>query len=67
GTAGITGVSKGTQAKPFKISDCYNSGKIIAGYTGGGITGWVQNGQVINCYNTGNCEGAWNVGVLPVV
>ena len=62
GTAGITGVSKGTQAKPFKISDCYNSGKIIAGYTGGGITGWVQNGQVINCYNTGNCEGAWNVG-----
>lgn len=62
GTAGITGVSKGTQEKPFKISDCNNSGKIEAGYTGGGITGWVQNGQVINCYNTGYCEGAWNVG-----
>ncbi|MGN1032629.1 MAG: hypothetical protein ACI4PU_04145, partial [Intestinibacter sp.] len=62
GTGGITGASRGTVERHFLIEDCYNTGDILCGYTGGGITGWVENGVVRNCYNTGYCEGVWTIG-----
>ncbi|MGM9534225.1 MAG: hypothetical protein ACI3VR_03190, partial [Intestinibacter sp.] len=44
------------------VSDCYNTGKIFGHYDAGGISGWIQNGIIMNCYNTAYVEAVWDAG-----
>ena len=45
------------------ITACYNLGKITAqGQYAGGIVGYVEGGEVSNCFSVGTVSGSYNVG-----
>jgi len=64
--AGIAGYYYGTAnaTNPVEITDCYNSGLIVAdGNQGGGICGYVNGAVTLTgCYNTADIEGNAMVG-----
>ena len=62
-TAGEIGGISGYTLYNCKINNCYNTGKITGERNVGGISGYVQQGDVRYCYNIGTIEGGkGNVG-----
>ena len=50
---GIVGYAK----QGVNIENCYNAGTITANYSVGGISGEINNSEILNCYNIGNING----------